>query len=119
MLSNVEENISDQFNNVYERLACLLYWLLIGSVLKDRRAKIYDSIGKVVDKHGVISFEKFSDNTQTMRDKVIFADENAAFQYSLEFLCVGTIIKVVRSDLPEENSTLTIDVAEYFQQKES
>ena len=119
MLSHVEEDIIDQFKKVSERLARLLYWLLIGSILKDRRAKIFDSIGKVVDKHGEITFIKFADNVQTVCDKVIFVDENAVYKYTLEFSCEGTVIKVVRSDLPkDENCIALIDIAEYFHEVE-
>lgn len=119
MLSRVEEDIIAQFKKVAERLARLLYWLLVGSVLKDRRAKIYDSIGKVVDDHGEVSFIKSADNIEAACDKVIFVDANAAYKFTLEFFCEGTVIKVVRSDFPKNEGCIAlIDIAEYFHEME-
>jgi len=120
MLSHVEENIIQQFNNVPDRLARLVYWLLLGSALKDGRAKIYDYIGTVEDKEGEIFFKISADGKQADSDKIIIVNENEEFQYSLEFYCAGTTVRVICPENSEEEKLIiNVDVSDYLKELES
>lgn len=115
MLSHVEEDIQKQFERVKNRFAQLLYWLLLASALTDRRAKIYDYVGKVVDENGELTFKNVAHTSSQVVDTVLFANENAEFQYSLQFNCKGGRIWVNRLYLQgEQDCVFDIDVVEYF-----
>lgn len=123
LITHVEENIQDQFKNVPQRLTQLLYWVLLGGCLKDKRAKIYDYVGKFYDENinnclifdfGIIDNES-SCFVKCGYDTVIFTDENEEFVQAVDFYCDDTSIEIKDPYETEgENRILTINVASYF-----
>ena len=115
MLSRVEEDIEQQFERVKNRFAQLLYWLVLASALTDRRANIYDYVGKVTDENGELTFKNVDHTFSQVIDTVIFANENAEFQYSLQFNCNGGRIWVNRLGLQgEQDCVFDMDVFDFF-----
>ena len=123
LLTHVEENIQDQFNNVPQRLSRLLYWVLLGGCLKDKRTKIYDYVGKFYDEninnHAVFDFGNIDNESKSFvkceYDTVIFTDESEEFVQAVDFYCDDTFIEIKDPYGAEgENEILAIDVAAYF-----
>ena len=74
----------------------------------------------MIDEKGEITFKKPTESTREFWDKIIFVDEYAVYQYSLEFFCEGTAVRVICPELAETENhcILEIDVEDYLRERE-
>ena len=112
-LVDIEENIKAEFDHVYERLAQVYYWALVGQALGDRRARIFNDYGRLSDKNGMLSFVRSEDSTgKANADAVMFFDENAEFEFALKFELDGALVKVSLYDNRPVKLLLEVDLSQ-------
>lgn len=57
MLSNIEDKIEKDFNEMLEsRFAMMIYWIILGRLVNYDNVLIYDKVGRFYDKDGVVGF---------------------------------------------------------------
>lgn len=100
MISHSEENAQKEYDTLYERLAQLAYWILLGRIMADERTLLHDCIGRVVDigdsdMCSLLSFWDVELNKEHTADVVVFRDSNETFVKSLRISLEGQCIKVV------------------------
>lgn len=110
-LTEIEENIEAEFDHVYQRLAQVFYWALVGQALGDRRAKIIDDYGRLRDENGMLSFVRAEDSeSKTNADEIMFFDENAELEFALKFELDGALVKVFIYDDRSAELLLEVDL---------
>lgn len=101
-LSHVEENTKKVNGKLFERTACLIYWILLGKIMADNRAALVDCLGFVTDvyqdeKCVVLNFYDEETEEPHTKDVVVFKNEHDKYIETLYLSLDGTRISIVDS----------------------
>lgn len=110
MLSEVERVAESKINRFYLRFAQLTYWLIVGRIMRDRRAVLCDCIGKVEEDNGCVVFRDEVTATPHIKDEIIFKDPEQRYQRSLRAELSRTRIQV--TDVKSRQNVFDIDVCD-------
>ncbi len=97
MLSDVEEKIEKDFNEMLEsRFSMIIYWIILARLVNYDNVLIYDKIGRFYDKDGVIGFgdETEIDGKISDRQNIIIKTDDEEVESEYIFNIKGTEISI-------------------------